>query len=97
MRLPVTIFPAVLVPVGLLMFGIGVAKGVHWAVPVIGAGMVGTAITGIPAVAEPYLMDSYAPVIFDCLVVSGFLHFSLLVSVGGLTWRCSLSMVSRTL
>lgn len=70
MRLPVIIFPAILVPIGLLMFGIGVAKQVHWAVPVIGDGLIAVALTGIGSVIQPYLMDSYLPVIMDCLVVS---------------------------
>lgn len=69
MRLPVVAIPALLVPAGLLMFGIGVAHETHWIVPVIGAGLVGVALTGIGSVIQPYLMDSYAPVIFDCLVV----------------------------
>lgn len=69
MRLPVVLFPALLVPTGLLMFGLGVHNGVHWIVPTIGAGLNGIALTGIGSVAQPYMMDSYAPVIYDCLVV----------------------------
>lgn len=69
MRLPVVLFPALLVPTGLLMFGLGVHNGVHWIVPTIGAGLNGLALTGIGSVAQPYMMDSYAPVIYDCLVV----------------------------
>ena len=70
MRLPVVIIPALLVPAGLIMFGVGIHNGVHWIVPVIGAGAVGIALTGIGSIIQPYLMDSYAPVVFDCLVVS---------------------------
>jgi hypothetical protein len=69
MRLPVVLFPALLVPTGLLMFGLGIHNGLHWIVPTIGAGLNGIALTGIGSVAQPYMMDSYAPVIFDCLVV----------------------------
>jgi MFS family permease len=69
MRLPVVIFPALLVPAGLLMFGCGVHNGVHWIVPTIGAGLIGVALTGIGSIVQPYLMDSYAPITFDCLVV----------------------------
>lgn len=72
MRLPPVIFPAVLVPVGLIMFGVGVNNGIHWIVPVIGVGLVGIALTGIGSIIQPYLMDSYTPVLFDCLVVSTF-------------------------
>ncbi|OAG40130.1 hypothetical protein AYO21_05608 [Fonsecaea monophora] len=73
MRLPVTVFPAFLVPAGLLMFGVGIEHGTHWIVPVIGVGLVGVALTGIGSVIQPYLMDSYTPVLFDCLVTfNGF-------------------------
>ncbi|KIW90070.1 uncharacterized protein Z519_09501 [Cladophialophora bantiana CBS 173.52] len=73
MRLPVVAIPVLLVPAGLLMFGIGVAHETHWIVPVIGAGLVGVALTGIGSVIQPYLMDSYAPIIFDCRVTfNGF-------------------------
>ncbi|EXJ70650.1 uncharacterized protein A1O5_05640 [Cladophialophora psammophila CBS 110553] len=68
MRLPVVIFPAVAVPVGLLMFGIGLEKKFHWIVPVIGSGLVGTGLTGIAAIVEAYMMDSYAPVLADGIV-----------------------------
>ena len=70
MRLPVTIFPALLVPTGLIMFGVGINNGVHWIVPVVGVGLVGVALTGIGSIIQPYLMDSYSPILFDCLVVS---------------------------
>lgn len=69
MRLPPAMFPAVLVPAALLMFAIGVAHEVYWIVPVIGVGLIGVALTEIVSVIQPYLMDSYAPVIFDYLVV----------------------------
>ncbi|KIW12694.1 hypothetical protein PV08_09972 [Exophiala spinifera] len=73
MRLPVVVFPALLVPAGLLMFGVGIAHETHWIVPVFGTGLVGVALTGIGSIIQPYLMDSYAPVIFDCLVTfNGF-------------------------
>lgn len=70
MRLPLVMFPALLVPVGLVMFGAGVNNSLHWIVPVIGVGLVGVALTGIGSIIQPYLMDSYTPVLFDCLVVS---------------------------
>jgi hypothetical protein len=99
MRLPVTIFPALLVPAGLLMFGVGLEHGTHWIVPVIGVGLVGVALTGIGSVIQPYLMDSYSPVLFDCLVVS-CLHLvletvltSCRLSTGSRTW-CHSPLVS---
>lgn len=70
MRLPVTIVPIVLVPAGLLMFGIGVAHQAHWIVPVIGSGLVASATTAIPAICQTYLMDSYPPITYECNTVS---------------------------
>lgn len=69
MRLPLIIFPAILVPTGLLMFACGLQNGLHWIIPTIGSALVCIAVTGIGSVAQPYMMDSYAPVMFDCVVV----------------------------
>jgi hypothetical protein len=70
MRLPLIIIPALAGVGGLLMYGIGVAKGVHWIVPVIGDGLLGLALTGFPSFAQPYVMDSYYPVATDAMIVS---------------------------
>ncbi|OAL45661.1 MFS general substrate transporter [Pyrenochaeta sp. DS3sAY3a] len=88
MRLPVVLFPALLVPTGLLMFGLGVHNGVHWIVPTIGAGLNGVALTGIGSVAQPYMMDAYAPVIYDCLVnFNGFKNVvSFAMGFGVIPW-----------
>ena len=69
MRLPVMIFPTILEPMGILMFAYGVHLNSHWIVPVFGAGLVGIGLTGIPAILNPYLTDTYAPVMSDILVV----------------------------
>ena len=99
MRLPVVVFPALLVPAGLLMFGVGIAHQTHWIVPVFGAGLVGVALTGIGSIIQPYLMDSYAPVIFDCLVVRvPLLDWGQRRPCEGLKLTiCRLSTASRTL
>jgi hypothetical protein len=54
---------------GILMFAYGVHRNTHWIVPVFGAGLVGIGLTGIPAILNPYLTDTYAPVMSDILVV----------------------------
>jgi MFS family permease len=69
MRLPVVLIPALFAPAGCLMFGIGIANETHWIVPVIGVGLVGVTLTGIPSLAQPYLMDAYHPIALDILVV----------------------------
>jgi hypothetical protein len=70
MRLPIMIIPAIFGPAGILMFDIGVVKGAHWIVPVLGDAFLGVALTGLPSIVQPYLMDSYYPVSMDALIVS---------------------------
>lgn len=38
-RLPFSILPALFLPGGLLMYGFGLYRGYHWAVPVVGLGL----------------------------------------------------------
>ncbi|KAH8816701.1 major facilitator superfamily domain-containing protein [Xylogone sp. PMI_703] len=76
MRLPVVIFPATIVPLGLVLFGVGIHKQFHWIVPVIGVGCVGCGLSSIPSVTMPYLLDSYYPIAIDCLILfNGFKNF----------------------
>lgn len=70
MRLPVVIFPGVMVPAGLIMFGVGIHNKSHWILPVFGFGMVAIGLNAIPSVVEPYLLDSYYPVAMETIIVS---------------------------
>jgi hypothetical protein len=70
MRIPVIIFPTVIVPLGLILFGVGIKNEWHWIVPIIGAGMVNFGLPALPAIMSPYIMDSYYPLAMDCLIVS---------------------------
>ncbi|KAH8816731.1 major facilitator superfamily domain-containing protein [Xylogone sp. PMI_703] len=81
MRLPLVVIPALAGLAGLLLYGIGIAKGVHWIVPVIGDGLVGVALTGFPSFAQPYLIDSYFPIATDAMItftgMKNFLYFGI--------------------
>jgi hypothetical protein len=70
MRIPVIIFPTIIVPLGLILFGVGIKNEWHWIIPVIGAGMVNFGLPALPAIMSPYIMDSYYPLAMDCLIVS---------------------------
>lgn len=70
MRIPVIIFPTVIVPLGLILFSVGIKNEWHWIGPVIGAGMVNFGLPSLPAIMSPYIMDSYYPLAMDCLIVS---------------------------
>lgn len=70
MRLPVLLFPGLLVPAGLVMFGVGIHNKDHWIVPIFGFGLIATGLTAIPSVVEPYLLDSYYPVAMETIIVS---------------------------
>jgi hypothetical protein len=70
MRIPVIIFPTIIVPLGLILFGVGIKNEWHWIVPIIGAGMVNFGLPALPAIMSPYIMDSYYPLAMDCLIVS---------------------------
>lgn len=69
MRIPVITFPTIIVPLGLILFGVGIKNEWHWIVPIIGAGMVNFGLPALPAIMSPYIMDSYYPVAMDCLIV----------------------------
>lgn len=69
MRLPITVFPMVITAVGLLMFGIGIGKGMHWIVPVIGSGFAAAGLSAIPSILQPYLLDSYYATSLDVFIV----------------------------
>ncbi|KFZ23584.1 hypothetical protein V502_01948 [Pseudogymnoascus sp. VKM F-4520 (FW-2644)] len=69
MRLPITVFPMVITAVGLLMFGIGIGKGMHWIVPVIGSGFAAAGLSAIPSILQPYLLDSYYATSLDVFIM----------------------------
>lgn len=74
MRLPVILFPAIVVPIGLVLAGVGFSFHLHWILPTIGLACAAAGLTGIPSVSQPYLLDSYYPVAMDCLIVRLILH-----------------------
>ena len=67
-RLILLAVPFVLGPCGLLMFGIGAQKQMHWIVLFIGFGMI-SIVPAAPSIAMTYVMDSYFEVAAEGLLV----------------------------
>lgn len=61
-RLPAMIIPALIGPMGLLIFGLVIATGKPWAGAAIGYGMQGFGATAAANIAVTYVVDAYRPV-----------------------------------
>ncbi|KAL2129075.1 hypothetical protein VTI74DRAFT_8267 [Chaetomium olivicolor] len=73
MRLPAMAVACVAAPVGLGIFGVGVGRGLHWMVPVLGIGLLNFAIVQGTNVCLVYVIDAYRPVAGEVtLAVMGF-------------------------
>ncbi|THW54888.1 MFS general substrate transporter [Aureobasidium pullulans] len=67
-RLPFSILPALFLPGGLLMYGFGLYRGYHWAVPVVGLGLISVGIVGGTTGPMAYIVDAYRPIAGECVV-----------------------------
>lgn len=67
-RLVLLLVPFVLGPAGLLMFGIGAQKKLHWAVLFVGFGCI-SIVPAASTIAMTYVMDSYFEVAAEGLLV----------------------------
>ncbi|EMC97788.1 hypothetical protein BAUCODRAFT_31791 [Baudoinia panamericana UAMH 10762] len=68
-RLHLLWIPAIIVPAGLLAFGYGVAKTLHWTSLFFGYGMVAVGLTAVPVATMTYVSDCYLPVNADALLL----------------------------
>ncbi|KAJ5246006.1 hypothetical protein N7468_000989 [Penicillium chermesinum] len=68
MRLWLALPMVVLGPGSILMFGLGLAYGVHWSLLAVGFGVFGFTLAAISGVALSYLMDCYQDIIGNALV-----------------------------
>ncbi|KAJ5085977.1 hypothetical protein N7532_010748 [Penicillium argentinense] len=68
MRLWLALPMAILGPASILMFGLGLAYGIHWALLAVGFGVFGFTLAAISGISLSYLMDCYQDVIGDALV-----------------------------
>ncbi|KAH8657495.1 major facilitator superfamily domain-containing protein [Tricladium varicosporioides] len=74
MRLYLAIFPALIGPVGLFLYGYGTAAGMDWIIPCIGVGIFGFSVTALGDTSLTYLSDSYREILGDALVGIAFVR-----------------------
>ncbi|KAJ5758095.1 uncharacterized protein N7511_006789 [Penicillium nucicola] len=88
MRLWLALPIAVISPAGILMFGLGLAYGVHWALLAVGFGFFGFSLASVSGIALSYLMDCYQDIIGDALVGVIFMRniFSVVVLFALTPW-----------
>ncbi|KAF7525557.1 hypothetical protein PCG10_004795 [Penicillium crustosum] len=81
MRLWLALPIAIISPAGILMFGLGLAYGAHWALLAVGFGFFGFSLASVSGIALSYLMDCYQEIIGDALVGVIFMRniFSVIV------------------
>ncbi|KGO67162.1 Major facilitator superfamily domain, general substrate transporter [Penicillium italicum] len=68
MRLWLALPIAITSPAGILMFGLGLAYGMHWALLAVGFGFFGFSIAAVGGITLSYLMDCYQDIIGDALI-----------------------------
>ncbi|RHZ60793.1 putative MFS transporter [Aspergillus thermomutatus] len=68
-RLPALLFPFLVCPVGLIIFGYTVAHQQHYVGPAAGAAMSSAALTLVPSVMLSYVVDSYPHTSGEALVL----------------------------
>lgn len=55
-------------PLALVLYGVGIDKGLHWIVPTIGIGLINFTITQATNVSLVYTIDSYRPIAGEIVV-----------------------------
>lgn len=68
-RLPALIFPFLVCPVGLFVFGYTVAHQQHYIRPAVGSAICAASLTLVPSVMLTYVVDAYPRVAGEALVL----------------------------
>jgi MFS family permease len=71
---------AIIMPAGLVIYGVAAARGIHWIVPVIGAGLIGVGLSVGGTVTMSYILDSYKEI--DTQVVTTIILVRNIVGFG---------------
>jgi MFS family permease len=74
MRLTLFVLPGILMPVGVFMYGLCTANGMHWIIPTMGSALIGFSIGGVGDIALTYLQDSYEEILPDALIGVAFVR-----------------------
>ncbi|KAK0657330.1 major facilitator superfamily domain-containing protein [Cercophora newfieldiana] len=88
MRLPTMLPSLITMPLSLILYGVGIEKGLHWICPTIGLGLLSFSIVQATNVCLVYVIDAYRPVAGEItLAVMGFKSlFGFLLSFYTNTW-----------
>ncbi|VUC32968.1 unnamed protein product [Clonostachys rosea] len=90
MRLPAIAVSLVSGPLACILYGVGLAKRLHWIVPTIGIGLVNFTTVQSNNVALVYLLDSYRPIAGEVIVTqSVFKGLKPLLPSHGLSCICA--------
>ncbi|KAF2220788.1 major facilitator superfamily domain-containing protein [Elsinoe ampelina] len=68
MRLPAMTLGLICTPVGLVLYGVGIEKQLHWIVATLGLGFLSFAIAQTTNVSLVYIIDSYRPIAGETVV-----------------------------
>lgn len=68
MRLWLTLISAVLLPGGILMFGLALSRGLHWMILAVGFGLFGFTFVLASGVALAYVTDCYQEILGDVMI-----------------------------
>lgn len=63
------IFPTIFVPAGLLMFGFGASRHLHWIVIFIANGFIAVGVSNVATIGLAYVSESYFPVAPEALLL----------------------------
>lgn len=62
MRLPAIIFSLISTPLSLILYGVGIQKGLHWMCPTVGLALLNFSVVQATNVALVYTIDAYRPI-----------------------------------
>ncbi|KAH8649971.1 major facilitator superfamily domain-containing protein [Xylariales sp. PMI_506] len=74
MRLQLSHIPAVAMSVGLILFGISTAQGMHWSVPAVAGGIFGFGVGSITDISLTLLVDSYRAITGEAFIGVAFIR-----------------------
>ncbi|KAH7323818.1 serine/threonine kinase 16 [Rhexocercosporidium sp. MPI-PUGE-AT-0058] len=74
MRFHLYIIPVLAVTAGLLMYGLTLAKGMHWILPAVGSGIMSFGIAAMMDINLSYLIDAHKEILGDGMVAVTFVR-----------------------
>jgi hypothetical protein len=75
-------------PVGIMLWGAGLAQNLHWTIPVAGTAVTYGVLSLVPSVGMSYVIDSYKPLAGEAITaLTAFKNtFAFAISFGVFPW-----------